>query len=211
MVALVKRFVPYRTHIVTQLKDNIPSLRDVAPHVGNFSIETLNRFSSILPAARVSFYGMKAVKRNNVGQMIGPVTTGVFVCDKDPLVGQVYGPVIDLAEEVADFIDMNQFGLDYAAAAIVKEIEPVYSEALDEIGISMMAITFEQEIQIGRSKHDVDVAALDPKWDDQEFVDAGWPDDIKSVAVSKLGVKNIFGDKPAPTPGEPTPDDPDLY
>lgn len=208
---LVKRFVPYRSHVIEQLKANVTALRDVRPHVGNFSIEAIQRFSTLLPSASVSFYGMKSVKRNNVGQMIGPATTGIFVVDKDPLVGQVYGPVIDLAEEIADFIDMNQFGLDYAAAAIVKEIEPVYSEALDEIGISMMAITFEQEIQIGRSKHDVDNAAIDPRWGDPNFVKAGWPGDLITNAQSALGVPNVFGDKPAPTAGEPSVDDPDLY
>lgn len=180
MVALVKRIVPYRAHIVAQLKTNIPELRDVAPHVGNFGVETLNRFSSLVPSARVSFLGMKSLKRNNVGQMVGPATSAVFVCDKDPLVGQVYGPVLDLAEKIADFIDLNQFGLDYAAAAIVTDIEPVYSEAIDELGISLVGIMFDQEIQIGRSKHDVDEASGLPGDADYGDLTGGvWPTEVE--------------------------------
>jgi hypothetical protein len=180
MVTLVNRIVPYRAHIVDQLKTNIAELRDVAPHVGNFGVETLSRFSSIVPSARVSFLGMKTIKRNNVGQMVGPATSAIFICDKDPLVGQVYGPVLNLAEKVADFIDLNQFGLDYAAAAIVTDIEPIYSEAVDELGISLVGVMFEQEIQVGRSKHDVDLAAGLPGDPDYGDLTGGtWPTQVE--------------------------------
>lgn len=211
MVQFVPKFVGYRTHICDQIKTNVPEVRDIAPHVGNFGIETLNRYSSIIPAVRVSFLGMRAVKRNNIGQMVGPVTMAVFVFDKDPLVGQVYGPALELGEKIADFIDMNQFGLDYAAAAIVKDIEPIYSEDLDEIGMALVGVTFEQEISIGRSKHDVDVVALDPKWDDPAFVAAGWPADVKGIGQSAVSVKTVLDEKPEVIQGEFTPDDPDLY
>ena len=201
MVALVKRIVPYRAHIVAELKTNIPELRDVAPHVGNFGVETLNRFSSLVPSARVSFLGMKSLKRNNVGQMVGPATSAVFVCDKDPLVGQVYGPVLDLAEKIADFIDLNQFGLDYAAAALVTDIEPIYSEAIDELGISLVGIMFEQEIQVGRSKHDVDEAAgLDGDGDYGDLSGGTWPTEVEGNE----------GVTPAPET-DITINDPDLY
>lgn len=201
MVTLVNRIVPYRAHIVDQLRTNITELRDVAPHVGNFGVETLSRFSSLVPSARVSFLGMKTIKRNNVGQMIGPATSAVFVCDKDPLVGQVYGPVLDLAEKIADFIDLNQFGLDYASAAIVTDIEPIYSEAVDELGISLVGIMFEQEIQVGRSKHDVDeVSGLLGDGDYGDLSTGTWPTQLEANEAIT----------PAPD-GDLTVNDPDFY
>ncbi len=198
-IELDLRLTKFRQIVADQIKVGVPDYRDVRPHVGAFGVETIERFSMVTPAARISFIGMRNIKRNNVGQLIGPCTMSVFVFHKDPYQNEAYGPAIDLAEKTADFIDMNRFGLEWAAAARVTDIDPIYSEAVDKIGASLVAITFEQEVQIGRSRHEIDEAGLYPDFYDPEVLAAGWPDSLKTNASSTMAVPNIFANFPGPT------------
>jgi hypothetical protein len=192
MVELERRLRPYRQAVCDKLREGVPALRDVKPHVGAFGVETLKRFSLVVPAARLSFLGMRGIQRNNVGQLIGPCTMVAFVLAKDAYADEAYSPALDLAEEIADFIDMNTFGLPYCAAAYVTEIEPIYSEAIDEMGAALVSITFRQEVSIGRSRHEIDEAGFYPDWYDPEVVAQGWPDTITGNASSNMGVPNLF-------------------
>jgi hypothetical protein len=55
-----------------------------------------------------------------------------------------------------------------------------------------VAITFDQEIQIGRSRHDIDEAGLYPDFYDPEVLEAGWPANIQGNASSNLAVPNVI-------------------
>lgn len=187
----------YRDAVAKAIQEGVPELRDVKVHVGTFGVETLNRFTDVCPAARISFLGMRNVARNNVGQLVGPCTMAVFVATKDPFQNEAYGPALDLAEMVADFIDMNTFALPYCAAAEVTDIEPIYSEAVDKLGAALVTITFKQEVTIGRSRHEIDEQSFYPEFDD-ELLRAGWPDKIQGNASSNLGVPNVFANEIGP-------------
>lgn len=153
---LETRIVKYRDTIAEKIKEAIPEIRDTGPHAGAFNIEAVKRFSMITPSARVVFLNMRKIKRNNVGHLIGPATMVVFLVTKDPFINRGFAPALDLAERVADEIELNTWGLDYCAGAQVREIEPYYSAEIDKIGVAVTCVTFSQEIQIGRSRHDED-------------------------------------------------------
>lgn len=207
-VEFVPRLLEYRAAVCKALKCGVPQLRDVGPHAGNFGAETLKRFISNTPSARVSFIGMRAMKRNNVGQMTGPVSMSVFIAAKDPLVGQAFGPAIEIAERVADFIDFNSFGLPYASVALINEIEPMYSEQIDELGVGIAAISFVQEVTIGRSKHAIDESLNNPDWFDFEQDPGEWPGNLNVGASSNMNIPNLFGENPEPSPdANPHPDE----
>jgi hypothetical protein len=193
-VELTLRLNAYRQAVADAIRNGVPDFRDVKVHVGSFGVETLERFVQNPPAARISFLGMRSLKRNNVGQLTGPCTMAVFVFAKDPYANQAYAPVLDLAEKTADFIDMNTFGLDYAAACYVTDIEPIYSEALDKIGSGLVTITFRQEVTIGRSRDLIDDAQLWPDVFDADVLAAGWPANIRGNASSNMGVPNVMQD-----------------
>jgi hypothetical protein len=187
----------YRDAVADAIQEGVPELRDVKVHIGSFGVETVNRFSDVSPAARISFLGMRNINRNNVGQLVGPCMMAVFIATKDPYQNEAYGPALDLAERVADFLDMNTFGLSYCAAAEVTDIEPIYSEAMDKTGSAIVTITFKQEVTIGRSRHEVDEQAFYPEFDD-ELLRAGWPDNVQGNASSNLGVPNVFANELGP-------------
>jgi hypothetical protein len=212
-VELSLRLNAYRQAVADAIRNGVPDFRDVKVHVGSFGVETLERFVQNPPAARISFLGMRSLKRNNVGQLIGPCTMAVFVFAKDPFKDQSYAPVLDLAEKTADFIDMNTFGLDYCSGCYVTDIEPIYSEALDKIGSGLVTITFRQEVSIGRSKHEVDESALYPDFYDPDVLGAGWPANIVGNASSNLGVPNTFSSFPGPVspPEDFTQDPPEDF
>jgi hypothetical protein len=193
-VELSLRLNAYRQAVANAIREGVPDFRDVKVHVGSFGVETLERFVQNPPAARISFLGMRSLKRNNVGQLIGPCTMAVFVFAKDPYPNQSYAPVLDLAEKTADFIDMNTFGLDYASACYVTDIEPIYSEALDKIGSGLVTVTFRQEVTIGRSRDLIDDAAMYPDFFDPDVLAAGWPANIRGNASSNVGVPNVMQD-----------------
>lgn len=197
-VELSLRLREYRDHVARAIQEGVPDLRDVKVHVGTFGVETLNRFMDICPAARISFLGMRNINRNNVGQIVGPCTMAVFIATKDPFNNEAYGPALDLAEKVVDFIDMNTFGLEYCAAAEVTDIEPIYSEAVDKLGAALITITFRQEVTIGRSRHEIDERSFYPEFDD-EVEASGWPGQVQGNASSNIGVPNIFSNYPGPT------------
>jgi hypothetical protein len=150
---LETRIVKYRDTVALKIKEAVPEIRDVGPHAGSFNIEAVKRFSMITPSARVVFLNMRKIARNNIGHLIGPATMVVFLVTKDPFINRGFAPALDLAERVADVIELNTWGFDWCAAAQVREIEPYYSEEIDKIGVAVTGITFTQEIQIGRDRH----------------------------------------------------------
>lgn len=154
MEQVKRRLAHYRRTVCERLKKEVPALREVMPHAGPFKPdEIVRRHTILLPAAVVVFLHMRKIRFNNVGQLIGPVTMVVPVITKDPMVKQGFEPAINLAEEVADAIQFNTWNLDYCAAAIVREIEPLYSEAIDKLGVAITMVTFSQEVTIGRNRH----------------------------------------------------------
>lgn len=158
MAALETRIVAYRKVVADRIKELVPEIRDITPHAGAFGLEAVRRFTQITPAAKVVFLQMRATKRNNIGHLIGPATMAVYLITKDTIVNQGFGPALDLAEKLADAIELNDWGLPYCAAARVLDIEPIYSEDIDNEGIAVSAVTFTQEIAIGRDRHAEDEA-----------------------------------------------------
>jgi hypothetical protein len=136
----------------------------------------LQRFSIGTPAALVAIVQARALKRNNVGQFIGPVSTAVYCLDKDPGKGDVWGPALELAEIVADHIELNQFGLDYVAGARVRDIDVLYSPDVDGMGLCIAGVMFDQEITFGRDRHREDELKGFPLGDVAELEE--WPEDL---------------------------------
>lgn len=157
-MAMRTRITAYRRVVADKIKEAVHELRDVSPHAGAFGVEFVKRYSKSAPAAIVVFLGMRSTKRNNIGHMIGPAGMVVYVMAKESMTNQGFGPAIDLAEKVADVVELNDWGLPYCAAARVTDIEPIYSEDIDEQGISVAAVSFTQEIAIGRDRHAEDEA-----------------------------------------------------
>lgn len=182
MEQLKTRLVEYRRTICRVLKEEVPDLRDVAPHAGPFNIEAVKRFSMITPAARVIFLHMRKIRLNNIGQIIGPATMAVALITKDPMVNKGFAPAIDLAERVADAVLLNTWGLDYCTGAIVREIEPIYSEQIDKIGVACTMVTFTQEVTICRDRHAED--------ERKEHLWGFYPE------VPKQVIQNLDGDLP---------------
>jgi hypothetical protein len=172
----MSRLIEYRTAVVTSLKDSLPALKHVAPSAGVFGIQMIERLTVRLPAALVSVLQSKATKRNNVGQFIGPVTSAVYCIAHDPYKSQAWAPAIDLAEAVADHIELNAFGLNYVAAARVRDIDVLYSKDLDDQGVCVAAVLFTQEITFGRNRHREEELAGVPLGDIGELEE--WPEDL---------------------------------
>jgi hypothetical protein len=169
------RLIEYRSAVVSAIKQEFPGLRHVAPTPGVFNAKAIERLTVNLPAALVAILQSKALKRDNEGFIIGPALSAVYCVANDPYKSQVWGPAIDLMEQVADFIELNQFGLDYAGAARVKDFDVLYSTDLDDMGVCVAALTFTQELKLGRSRHVEDEKTFPlPQFSEVE----DWPDNL---------------------------------
>jgi hypothetical protein len=169
----MSRLLDYRAAVVASLKDSLPTLKYAAPSAGVFNLQMIERLTVRLPAALVSVLQARATKRDNVGHLIGPVTSAVYCIAADPYKNQAWAPAIELAEVVADHIELNQFGLDYVAAARVRDIDVLYARDIDDQGVCVAAVMFQQEIQLGRSRHLEDTRT--------EFSDLGELDDWPGI------------------------------
>jgi hypothetical protein len=150
------RLRTYREAVVNGLHAAVPALRDVQPHGGRFNLDELKRYSVNAPAARVAFAGMKPVGFDNVGRLIGPVSMAVYLIttgkDGDAL-------LLDLIEDVANVIRMNQWGLTDISAAKVETIENLYSSGAEAQGVYLAGITFEQQLTFGSNLYERDFEA----------------------------------------------------
>lgn len=169
------RLLTYRAAVIASLA-TLPQLRTVNPHAGIFNAASLQRLSLNTPAALVAIVNARALKRNNVGQFIGPVATAVYCVDKDPGKTDSWGPALELAEIVADHIELNTFGLDYVAAARVRDLDVLYSPDVDGMGLCIAGVMFEQEVTFGRNRHREDELAGFPLGDVAELEE--WPEGL---------------------------------
>jgi hypothetical protein len=214
----------YRNAIVTTLTESLPVFKTVVAHAGAFGADSLKRFSTLCPAAMVSILqartasqsggqrsGSSAIQRNNIGKLIGPVLSAIYIIAKDPKKGEAWAPSIDLAEQVAEVIELNQWGLDYVGAAQVQAFDVLYNATVDSMGLCLSAVSFTQEVQWGRDVNAEDERRDYPDWTDADTVAAGWPKHLKSsgnivgdgtqeTALRLLGWRQV-----APPPSETTP------
>jgi phage gp37-like protein len=150
------RLRTYREAVVSGLRAALPALRDVQPHGGRFNLDELKRYSVNAPAARVAFAGIKPVTLDNVGRLIGPVNMAVYLItagrDGDAV-------LLDLIENAASVIRMNQWGLADISAARIETIENLYSSGTEAQGVYLAGITFDQQLAFGGNPFERDVDA----------------------------------------------------
>jgi phage gp37-like protein len=146
----------YREAVVAGLRAALPALRDVQPHGGRFNLDELKRYSVNAPAARVAFAGMKPVELDDAGRIIGPLHMAVYLItagrDGD-------GLLLDLIEDAAAVIRLNQWGLRDISAARIDAIENLYSSGAEAQGVYLAGITFEQQLAFGSNLADADLDA----------------------------------------------------
>ncbi len=172
------RLRDYRQAVSDSIAAAVTDLRDVKPHPGRFTLEELQRYSVKSPAARVTFVGMKNVGSENAGRMIGPAAMAVFIiCNGTDHDGQL----LDLMEQVADVIQFNHWGLADISAAIVDRVENLSSSATGMEGVSIGAVTFEQQIAFGTNRYEADAVA-----------EASWLNDLTTLG----DVLAVTGDQP---------------
>jgi hypothetical protein len=179
----------YREAVVNGLRAAVPALRDVQPHGGRFNLDELKRYSVNAPAARVAFAGMKPVGLDNVGRLIGPVNMAVYLIttgkDGD-------AQLLDLIEDAASVIRMNQWGLTDIAAAQVETIENLYSSGAEAQGVYLAGITFEQQIAFGSNLAERDLDAAIAEAGSTDFFDGfcqfhGLSDEERQLAMALEG------------------------
>ncbi len=181
----------YRDAVVEALLTELPSFKTVSGIGGALSAEMLKRYSTLTPAALIAILQARNTIRDNVGHMIGPVVSTIYVIDKDPRRDQVWAPALDLAEQVADVIELNQFGLDYVAAARVRDIDVLYNNAIDAVGLCLAAVTFTQEVQWGRDRNAEDEQAEFPGWTDPDVVAHGWGTSVEGRLYVGRGYTHV--------------------
>lgn len=207
----------YRTSVVEALVEALPTFKTIEAHAGVFGPDSLKRITTLCPAAMVALLQAKTVGRNNIGQMIGPVLSTVYVVAKDPKHGEAWGPAIDLAESVSDAIELNTFGLSYAAAARVKDVDVLYNSTIDSMGLCLAAVSFTQEVSWGRDRNLEDEQELYPDWTAPEVVEAGWPKHlvgrgkVEPVSPPMYIIRLIGPILPPPPPPWPEPQMPPGY
>ena len=184
------RLRTYREAVVSGLRAALPALRDVQPHGGRFNLDELKRYSVNAPAARVAFAGMKPVGLDNVGRLIGPVNMAVYLItagkDGDAV-------LLDLIEEAASAIRMNQWGLSDISAAKVETIENLYSSGAEAQGVYLAGITFEQQLALGSNLYEQDLDAAIAQAGEADFFDGfrafhDLSDDERQIAAALEGV-----------------------
>lgn len=206
----------YRAAVVNTLTQQLTDFNTVVPHAGVFNADAIKRLSTLCPAAMVALAQIKSTGRNFAGQFIGPATSVVYVLGRDPTKGEVWGPSIDYAERVADVIELNQFGLDYVAAARVKDIDVLYNAQIDAMALCLAAVSFTQEVTWGTDRNAEDERRDYADWTDHETIEKGWPQHVtgrshvkpSGVLPSVLMAIRLLGpvNPPPPYPAPQIPD-----
>jgi len=145
-----------RDKIVSGLAANFPALKDVKPHGGRFDVDELKKYSLNAPAVRVAFVGFSRAQLNSAGQLVGPLQFALFIItkgrdsDREGLV---------LAEQIADYVQFQQWGIANVQAAQVTGIENLYNDGVDTAGITLLAVTVTQNAAMGSVRAADDIEA----------------------------------------------------
>ena len=187
--------------IVADLQTNASFLKDVGTHGKVFGADELKMLSLEAPAVRVAMIGSRGgvtttarsrepravLGRADTGQFRGPLQMIAFLIEGDGVDGtEARDKVIILADQFMTFLEHRTFGLNDSDAgpALVTGFDILYSTEIDEQGVAIAAVTWEQEVFFGRNLHDEDMAlltgdedALYPSgqqfWPEKEWADKG--------------------------------------
>ena len=161
--------------IVEDLKANATFLKDVGTHGKIFGTDELRSLSLLTPAVRISMVGSRggsvalprgtaAMARANNGMFRGPIQMIAFLIESDDAAGmEARDRAINLADEFMTFIEHRQWGLGpMVGPALITGFEVLYSLEVEDQGVAIAAVSWEQEVVFGRDIHkeDLDLAVL---------------------------------------------------
>ncbi|MCP1375389.1 DUF1834 family protein [Dyella lutea] len=146
-----------RTAIVDTIKAALPASTMVEAHRGRFdSVEELKRFATRAPAVLVA---LLRAPLNDATEAMPRIPAGwaVFVVTRDiPQLARDAG-AIALVEKLQLLISGNTWGRDDTSAPVSIDASNLYSDRIDNLGVALWGISFEQTI----SNPVLDQAALD--------------------------------------------------
>jgi hypothetical protein len=149
----------HRNAVIEYLKGKIPEFREITPHGGTFSEESLKRFATIAPAAKVSVLGMQSMETLANGQVMGPAICAVYVIAEDEPPLESWDVAMIFIERLVQVINGQPIGSALAGAAQVKEWQNLFSMEGEHKGSTLMALTWTQEISFGTNYDPEDEAA----------------------------------------------------
>lgn len=135
-----------RTAIVTSLQDALPAGVSVESHRGRFdSAAEIKRFATKAPAVLVACVRSKLDDACE-GMPILHASWAVFVITRDkPSLPRDEG-ALALVEAIALSVSGNTWALDDTSAPTAIDSRNLYSGAVDNLGVALWAVTFEQTV-----------------------------------------------------------------
>lgn len=138
-----------RNAVIESIIANVPELREVLPHGGVFTEESMRVFAQLAPAARVAFLDTNNVRLIDTGEMVGDAEFACYLVAEDDPPFESHDVALMLAEKVAAHINGRDHDAVYGGIALVKQIKSLASVRSEVSGVTLFAITYVQQIRFG--------------------------------------------------------------
>ncbi len=172
-----------RDAMLTQIQAAVPSLKEVKPHGGRFSLEELKAASVRSPSVRVACLGFQDISASDGGATVNAVW-GAFIIAGDQAEPRLSrdSAALAIAGALSLLIPDNCWGKEEAVdGAKNVKAENLFSREIEKNGIALWAVTWRQDVDLAAE----DLSGLDDflrchvDWDINQDGEVDATDDIE--------------------------------
>lgn len=152
--------VEFRTAVATAIKAKLPDLKACGTWGGRFDLAALKAVSTDAPAVFVAILGAKKSTPVGDGTHTLPLKLSAFVVTKGAKDLPHDDAALNICEALAGWIPSQRFGVAGVGDASEAIWANLHSTGTQARGVSLMAVTWEQQLTIGAA--DIDPITGEP-------------------------------------------------
>jgi phage gp37-like protein len=152
-----------RDAVVNTIKSGLGPGIGCEPHGGRFDVAELKRVSKKAPAVFVAFLGFRNLTYANDGKFQANVAWGAFVVAKDKRNLRRDLVAAAVVDRLTLIVPGNTWGTDDCLGRPDNvRGDNLFSSVVDNLGVAMWAVTWQQSMAFAEAMTPEDMAALDP-------------------------------------------------
>ena len=139
-----------RQQIADQLALALPALKHCKPHPGRFDAAELRRVAAQAPALFLAVLQVSNLTVNSTGIREATLDLGAFIVTKDEAGSPRDSQVLDLSEQILQLLPKQKWATAQTRSVESTSIraQNLYSGSLDNLGIALWLVSWQQRIEI---------------------------------------------------------------
>jgi len=139
----------YREAVIAAIHAALPELRDVSPHEGRFSADSLKRFTARAPGVRLAVLALENPSPTSSGETDWMVRSAAFVVTKNMPGLKKDAAALNIVQALVTLITDNRFGLAFAKGASPPKAQTMMSTDLGKSGATIWVVEWTQSLRLG--------------------------------------------------------------